>query len=106
MSLEFYSDLAASSAYRADRAAILANEAANRAYQLGPESVAAELSANEDRIASTCAETAHKAETRASTTVEVEDAMKWAKVAQYAADRAESAAEDARRFASDHSLYN
>ena len=106
MSLEFYRDLATSDAYRADQAAIRAAEAADRAHMLGPESVAAELSGNEARIASSCAETAHNAASRASAAVEVEDAMKWAKVAHYAADRAEDAAENACRFAADRSLYD
>jgi hypothetical protein len=105
MSVEFYRDLASDAAYRADQAAIRAAEAADRAHMLGPESVAAELSGNEARIASSCAETAHNAASRASMAVDVEDARKWSKVAQYAADKAEDAAEDAHRFASDRSLY-
>ncbi len=106
MSLEIYRNIASDSAFRASQAAQMAAAAADRAYTLGPDSIAAELCAHEACVASLCAEAAHKAAQRTRETEIVEDAKKWADLAHYMADKAMAAAEEACRIAADHSLYD
>lgn len=105
MSLEFYRDLASSAAYRADQAARMAAEAADRARVLGPYSVGYALASAEARIAAVCAETAQEAALNTHETDDVEVVAKWANVAQYMADKAMAAAEAARQHAANPDLY-
>lgn len=105
MEIQKYIEFAAQENLRADYAARRAAEAADRAHLLGPNSVAFELSANEARIASSCATTANNALTCIQEAKTLKDAIKWFKVISYAANRADAAAEDAHKFAGDETLY-
>jgi hypothetical protein len=103
--IQKYIEFAVQENLRADYAARKAAEAADRAYLLGPNSVAFELSANEARIASSCATTANNALRFIQEVKTLKDALKWVKVVSYAANQADTAAEDAHKFAGDETLY-
>ena len=103
--MESYIEIVTQENLKADQAARRAAEAADRANLLGPRSVAAELCANEARIASSCATTTYNTVIRVRESEKIEDAIKWVKVAMFASNRAIVAAEDAYRFAADETLY-
>jgi len=105
MSLESYREIASDAVDKAYKVARMAADSAYQANVLGPTSIGYTLASNEAHIAAICAEMAHTAMENVYSTTDVEIAAKWTNVAQYAVNKTEAAAGDARLFAADPALY-